>query len=274
MPPKPDNGTLCRFGFTHELNYGFVVANPVAVAQIFEYLPKGLAYGLSLPTSDVIMHHLQPYDTTKTKKYITTLAFAFIPSDLVDKLDMDRRNQYSRLFQNPDPPVKQMIYLLDPSISLRATEGELTGDGSGLPGDGSWLGNGNGDGSSTPGGDGAPLGGTGGGNVSKKTVGVGVGIVAGAAAYGAAMFFVARRYRRRRNRHTRTSSIGRSVSPGSNPAGALMGGAGPLMHGARSPQGSGGLSQDKRGSRGSGKVSARTQNISAPMMAENSLGWN
>lgn len=271
MPPKPNNGTLCRFGFTHELNYAFVVSNPIAVAQIFEYLPKGLAYGLSLASPNVVIHHLQPLDTTKTKRYITTLAFVYIPNDLVDKLDMDRRNPNSDLFKNPDPPVNEMMCLLDPTIPLRATDAETTGDDSGLSGDGSWLGSG-GNGPETLTSDGAPLGNSGSGSVSKKSVGVAFGIVAGAAAYGAAMFLIARRYRQRRNRHTRSSSIGRSVSPGSNPAGALMGGT--VMHGARSPYGSAGPSHDKRGSRGSGKASARTQNISAPMMAENSLGWN
>jgi hypothetical protein len=257
------------------LNYAFVVKNPVAVAQIFEYLPKGIAFGLGIKLSEVTMHHLQPLDTTKTKGYITTLAFAFIPTDMIDKLDMDRRNQNSRFFQSDDPPVREMINLLDPTISLRATEAELTGEGTGLPGEGSWLGGSGGNQGGASSNDGAPLGSNGSeGPVSKKSVGVGLGIVAGATVYGAAMFFVARRYRQRRNRHSRSSSIGRSVSPGSNPTSGLMSGVGPVMHGARSPYGAIGVPHDKRGSRGSGKASARTQNISGPMMAENSLGWN
>jgi len=275
MPPKPGNSTLVRFGFTHQLNYGFVVKNSVAVAQIFEYLPKGIAFGLSIDSSNVTMHHLQPLDTTKTKGYITTLAFVFIPNDLVDKMDLDRRNQNSKLFQNPDPPVNQIIDLLDPTVALRATEAELTGEGTGMPGDGSWLGGSGGNQGSASNSDGAPLGSSGSeGYVSKKSVSVGLGIMAGAAVYGAAMFLVARRYRRRRSRHNRSSSIGRSASPGSNPASGLMSSAGPVMHGARSPYGTVGVPHDNRGSRGSGRTSARTQNISGPMMAENSLGWN
>ena len=276
MPPKPGNSTLVRFGFTHQLNYGFVVKNSVAVAQIFEYLPKGIAYGLDIDPARVTMHHLQPLDTTKTKGYITTLAFLFIPEDLVDKMDLDRRNQNSRLFQNPDAPVNQMINLLDPTVALRATEAELTGEGTGMPGDGSWLGASGGNPGSAGNTDGAPLGSSGSdGYVSKKSASIGAGIVGSAVVYGAAMFFVARRYRQRRNRHSRSNSIDRSPSPGSNPASGLMGGAGPVMHGARSsPYGTVGVPHDKRGSRGSGRASARTQNISGPMMAENSLGWN
>lgn len=270
MPPQPENYTLVRLGFQHQLNYAFVVDNPVAVAQIFEYVPQGISWGLSIPLNDVIMHTLQPYDTTKNKGWITTLAFAFIPSDLVPKLDLDRHTPASKLFHNPSNPVSQMMNLLDVEIPLYATDEDLTGDSDGKVGDdGTWLDGGSDSGGSTDNGDGAPMGdsSTGASKVSGKTVGLSVGIVAGAAAYGAAMFLVARRYRQRRGRHTRSNSINRSVSPGSNPASGLMGGGGAVMHGARSPF-------DKRGSRGSGKASARTQQISAPMMAENSLGWN
>lgn len=269
MPVKPDNYTLVRFGFLHALNYPFVVENPVAVAQIFEYLPHGLCYGLQIDSSDVIMHTLQPYDTTKTRGYVTTLAFAYIPSDLVNKLDLDRHTPAARLFKNPDAPVSQMIDLLDPSIPLLASIDDQTGDGNGAMGTGGTWGDGsNGDGSSDNG-DAAPMGSTPSNTtVSGKTIGLSVGIVAGAAAYGAAMFLVARRYRQRRaGRHGRSNSINRSVSPGSNPASGLMASGGAVMHGA--------ARFDHRGSRGSGgRASARTAQISAPMMAENSLGWN
>lgn len=269
MPEQPLNHTLCRFGFKHELNYKFVVDNPVSVAQVFEYLPKGLAYGLNLDTSDVIMHTLQPYDTAKKLGWITTLAFAFVPSDLVNQLELDRHTPNSRLFQNPETPVRQMMDLLDPSIPMIASTDDLTGDSNGETGTGgTWSGGSNGDVSSDNG-DAAPMGSTSSNTtVSGRTIGLSVGIVAGAAAYGAAMFLVARRYRQRRaGRHGRSNSINRSVSPGSNPASGLMTSGGAVMHGA--------ARFDHRGSRGSGgRASARTAQISAPMMAENSLGWN
>ncbi|KAI5837972.1 hypothetical protein DFP73DRAFT_277909 [Morchella snyderi] len=269
MPEPPKNHTLVRLGFLHALNYRFVVENPVAVAQIFEYLPHGICYGLKIDSSDVIMHTLQPYDTTKTRGYITTLAFAYIPEDLVSTFDLDRHTPAARLFNNPEAPVSQMINLLDASIPLLASMGDESGDNNGAVGTGgSWGYGSNGDGSSDSG-DAAPMGSTPSNTtVSGKIMGLSVGIVAGTAAYGAAMFLVARRYRQRRaGRHGRTNSINRSVSPGSNPASGLMASGGAVMHGA--------ARFDHRGSGGSGgRASARTAQISAPMMAENSLGWN
>lgn len=250
----------------HEYNYRFVVENPVAVAQIFDFLQKGVAYGLGIPLSNVIILNLQPYDTTKNKGWITTLALVYIPSDMVDKMDLIRHTPASDFFHSSDPPVQQMMKLLDASIPLRAGgNGDSTsytdnGGGWSAPGDSSGV--------SADNGDGAPMGSvpSGSSTVSGKTIGLSAGIVAGAAVYGAAMFLVARRYRQKRNgRHSRSNSINRSISPGSNPASGLMGSGAAVMHGARSPF-------DKRGS--GGRVSARTQQISAPMMAENSLGWN
>lgn len=266
MPTPPQDFTLVRLGYMHEYNYEFVVANPVAVGQIFDFLPKGLAYGLGIPLSKVIMLNLQPYDTTKNKGWITTLAFAYIPSDMVDTLDLIRHTPASPFFHSTDPPVAQMMKLLDASIPLRAGG---SGDSAGSTGSGgTWSAPGDSSGASSDNGNGAPMGSvpSGSSTVSGKTIGLSAGIVAGAAVYGAAMFLVARRYRQKRNgRQNRSNSINRSVSPGSNPASGLMGGGAAVMHGARGPF-------DKRGS--GGRVSARTQQISAPMMAENSLGWN
>lgn len=275
IPSQPINFTLVRLGFQYPLNYAFVVQHPVAVAQIFQYLPIGIANGLNISQSHAIMHTLQPYDTTKNKGWITTLAFAFIPSDMTDTLDLDRHTPASPLFSCTNPedgcvsePVYEMMNLLDASIPLLASTSDLNGGSSSSGGpDGSWAGGDETSNTGTDNGDAAPMGAAPSGNsaVSGKTIGLTGGIVAGAAVYGAAMFLVARRYRQRRGRHGRSNSINRSVSPGSNPASGLMGGGAAVMHGARSPF-------DKRGS--GGRASARTQQISAPMMAENSLGWN
>lgn len=266
MPRPPQDYIVVRFGFMHEYNYAFVVENPVAVAQIFDFLPKGVAYGLGIPLADVIMLNLQPYDTTKNKGWITTLAYAYIPADMGDKLELMRHTPASDFFHSPEPPVQQMMKLLDASIPLRAGG---SGDGSSYADNGGpWAAPGGSGGVTADNGDGAPMGSvpSDSSTVSGKTIGLSAGIVAGAAVYGAAMFLVARRYRQKRSgRQSRSGSIGRSVSPGSNPANGLMGAGAAVMHGARSPF-------DKRGS--GGRVSARTQQISAPMMAENSLGWN
>lgn len=82
-----------------------------------------------------------------------------------------------------------------------------------------------------------------------SSVGIGVGVVGGAAAYGAGMFWVARRYRKRRQLHQRSNSTAEQQSEG------------------RAGGSAGRLSPNSLRSN-------RTQMISAPVMAENSLGWN
>ena len=51
----PEDSTLIQVGFNYSLNYAFVVANPNSSAQIFMYLPIGLAYGLSIKEDQVTM---------------------------------------------------------------------------------------------------------------------------------------------------------------------------------------------------------------------------
>ncbi|CAM6002787.1 unnamed protein product [Sphagnum balticum] len=91
--------------------------------------------------------------------------------------------------------------------------------------------------------------------------------IGGSAVYGVAMFLIARRYKKRKQAHRRSSSLtGGEMRQTGSPA--LMGGA--YMSGGHTSPG------HDRNSRGSGRTgnSARTAQISAPMMAENSLGWN
>jgi hypothetical protein len=265
---------LVRLGFTHALNYQWVVTHPVSVAQIFQFVPEGLNFGLGI--NSVTMHSLQPYDTRVNKGYITTLALAFIPRDLFDELDLQRRTPGSKLLNNPDASVHTLMEILDPAIPLRASSEEETGDANGQIKDDeeSWS-----DGThdtNDGAGSGSPIDNKT-GPISSKSVGIGAGVVMGALAYGGAMFFVARRYRQRRNRHSRADSMSRSITPSSGPGGPPMA-ANPMagaamMHGARATYGTYGAAAD-RGSKGSGgKASARGP-ISAPLMAANSLGWS
>ena len=265
---------MIRIGFEAPYNYPFIVERPIAVAQIFKFLPQGLSFGLELPDINVTMQSLQPYDSRDTVGFIRTLAYAYVPTDLVNKLKLDLHTPNSKLYNNPTPVVWKLMDLIDPSIPLLASE--VLEDGTVNGGDDSWLG-GNNDNNDNNGGDGGSFldDANGGGHspITVKSAGIGVGVVVGAAAYGAAMFFVARRYKKRRLRHGRASSISRSASPGSNPAGALMSGPiGPVMMSGAIPE------SQKRGSNGSGAIggrtSARGQTISEPFQAENSLGWN
>jgi len=109
-------------------------------------------------------------------------------------------------------------------------------------------------------------------SVKGATAGIALGAVGGAAAYGVAMFFIARRYKKRKQTHRRSSSVLNPAEMRQSGSPALIGGA--VMSGGRQ---SPGYNRDSRGSRGSGRSngnSVRTAQISAPMMAENSLGWN
>ncbi|KAA8901786.1 hypothetical protein FN846DRAFT_780975 [Sphaerosporella brunnea] len=269
MPEAPADMVLVRLGFLHALNYQWVVSHSVSIAQIFQFLPQGLNYGLGVDS--VTMHSLQPYDTRLTKGYITTLALAFIPSQLFDELDLQRRTPGSKLLNNPESSVHTLMGLLDPTIPLRASADEASGNANGqLAGGGSSWSDGTSN-ESNGSGSGSPIDNKS-GSISTKTVGIGAGVVMGAFAYGGAMFFVARRYRQRRSRHSRTASIPGAMPPG-GPAMAenSMTGAA-MMQGARVTYGTYGTAD--RASKGSGgKVSARGP-ISGPVMAVNSLGWS
>jgi len=296
IPDAPRNSTLIQIGFTHALNYQFVTSSTKSVAQIFQYLPDGLSFGMSIPGNQVQMQSLQPF-APASLNYIVTLAMAYIPEDMVDQLSVALHAPVSQLFQNPDADIAALMNYIDPTIPLLPGSSVSSG-GSGTNSNGgnsggsssggqSWIQNGDNmvdsgqgnSGSSTNEDDGAPFAsdGTGRNQITGKTVLIGAGSVGAAALYGVAMFFLARRYRKNRIAHQRASSMG---GGGVDPSAAMtqvmahpsspsiIGG---FFYGSRSP----GLPTDKRGSKGSknSKGSARGQ-ISGPVMSENSLGWN
>lgn len=265
MPSAPSNGTLVQLGFNFGLNYAFVVGQPDSASQIFAYLPQGIAYGLGISHHEVVMNALMPFDTSESLDFITTLAQAYVPSQHVSELEMMLHMPYSDIYRNPDPMVKRLMNMLNPAIPIQP--------GASVQGSSSsaWY---NPQATAGPSdSDGAPLGGDSGSSkkVRGSTVGIAVGAVCGAAVYGAAMVYVARRYRKKKSGHQRTSSVpsaGEMTQNSGGMAGFFMSGA----NGRGSPSGNGG-----RGSRASGGSSngrsVREQGISAPIMAENSLGW-
>jgi hypothetical protein len=274
VPSAKVGFTLIQVGFTYALNYEFVVANSMSSAQIFTYLPKGIAYGLEIQESDVIMHSLQPYDTSRSLGFITTLALAYIPTKVVSNLDIMIHVPVSRLYKNPSEPVAVIMSSINPSIPITV--------GSGLDGSDPTVPAGGAGSSATPSGkdSGSGSGGIFDTNENNQTpgakgmtAGIATGAVVAAAAYGAAMFFIARRYKRRKLSHRRTRSL---MNPGEMVAAtggspALPGGA--YMSGGRQSTGSGETDSSGGSGRSAGN-SARTAQISGPMMAENSLGWN
>ncbi len=211
------------------------------------------------------MDRLQAYNTTDPWNYYTTLAMAYIPADKVDQLKLDLLAPLSMIYRNPDPSINMLMTMINPNFPILANQ-PLGANGVGT--------NTNAGSSSTTGaGDGSPLGNTNTSSSVKGTsVGIGVGVVAGAAVYGAAMFFVARRYRRKRQGHYRTRSLidtGDMVqSSGGGASAALMSGG--RTDGWRSVT----PGYDGRDSRNSGRSGSTRAQISAPVMAENSLGWN
>jgi hypothetical protein len=244
---QPENTTLIQIGFTRELNFGFVSKNPTSAGQIFRFLPEGIAYGLLVGNEKARMFNIQPYDTTTSMGYITTLALLYIPTDLLNQLAADLHTPFSPVYSNPDATTSTLMSFINPAIPLLA----------GQPMDGTFQGDAAA--ATTAAGSpqgGAPFGGDAGNSqvVQGSAIAIGVPIAAGVVLYGAAMGLVARRYRKKRQaRHSRNSSI-----TGSEPA--WMSGAGYARH--------------SHGSGSSQGRSIRSQGISAPVMSENSLGWN
>ena len=243
-----------------------------AIDEIFMYLPDGVSNGLNESSNLVTMQSLVPYDTS-SQGYITTLALCYIGTDLVPAMQDALVKPMSKFHNYGKPsssPVDQLIALIDTTFPLLANPSMGQG-GTGTGGNPSSTSS-----SNSNIGD---LGGGSGSSVNPTAVGAAVGAVGGAALYGAIMFFVARRYRRRRALHSRSSSMidtsSMSQTPGEMMTGAgsaLMGGGGRIHSGdhAEAYYGSNG-----RTSRGSGhSASSRGRDISAPVMAENSLGWN
>lgn len=230
-------------------------------------MPPGIAYALNIDEGEVQMHSLVPWDTTMSTGYITTLVWAYIPSSMVDTLSMAIHAPKSALYTNPDASISTLMSYINPTISI--IPGSETSDNAGT---------------GTSGGTTTTTAATNNGGVfstdqqntssstKATTAGVAVGAIAAASAYGAAMFFIARRYKRKKNGHRRASSIVNPSEMRYTGSPALMGG-GAVMSGGR---GSYGTANNGRTSRGSGRTgnSARTAQISAPMMVENSLGWN
>ena len=257
---------MIQLGFKYPLNWDFVAQNAMSAAQIMQYLPQGLRYGLDLENRQVKMHSLIPLDTAPHLGFVTTLAYVFIAENMVDTLRLDLLIPTSKIYTNDDASVSQLMDYISQAIPI--TPGTPLG-GSSASGTGSGA---------------APTNKPDGGvynidgqsqstAVKKNTVGITVGIAGAAAAYGAAMFFIARRYKKRRQSHRRSSSVMSHSEMRQSGSPALMGGANAYMSGGRTSPGS---TPNDRNSRGSGRTggSARTQQISAPMMAENSLGWN
>lgn len=114
---QPSGTTLVQVGFGSSLNYAFVSSNSQSAQQIFNLLPEGIAYGLNIATSAVVIESLRPLDTTASLGYITTLARFWIPSEAVQTFRLGIQTSGSRFFNNPSANVKDLVGRINPSIS-------------------------------------------------------------------------------------------------------------------------------------------------------------
>ncbi|OGE48714.1 hypothetical protein PENARI_c026G02594 [Penicillium arizonense] len=249
----PSDSTLLQLGFNGQLPWSFVATTPLSSSQIFNYTPQAIENALpTLAAKDYpVMFALEPYYNWQATGYNATLAIFYFPRDKVEALRALKVNPNSALYNQASESIQSLMTMVDPTIPLEFSGNYPTGGSDSSTGN---TGNGNNDGT-----DGGSNNSDGSANSSKtkaSSVGIGVGVVAGAAAYGAGMFWVARRYRKRKQLHQRSSSTVEQMSQGGSAAGSVF-----AAGGRTSP------SQNSRGT-------ARSQMISAPVMAENSLGWN
>lgn len=198
-----------------------------------------------------VMFALEPYYNWQATGYNATLAIFYFPRDKVDALRALKVNPNSALYNQASESIQSLMTMVDPTIALEFSGNYPSGDGGSTGGHS----DGSSDDSSDNGNSDNSDGSASSSKAKASSVGIGVGVVAGAAAYGAGMFWVARRYRKRKQLHQRSSSTVEQMSQGGSAAGSMF------AAGGRAPS---------QGSRGT----ARSQMISAPVMAENSLGWN
>lgn len=261
--PPPPGSVPIQIGFFFPLNYDFVASNTVAAAQIFTYLPKALADAGGISVDKVQVSKLVPMDSRDEWGYITTIAKLHYPETLVDTLKVNMWAPNSKLYNNDLGLVRNLTAVINPKIDLLGdVDDEDINSEAGS--------NKHGDNDAFDSGDQSSH------QSSKQkatTAGIAVGAFGLSVMYGAAMFIVARRYKRKRQGHRRSSSVSGSQASEEmrfNGTGspALMGGA--LLGNQNNDYG--GMNRDSPYTQRGG--AARNANISAPVTAENSLGWN
>lgn len=198
----PMKAVLIQLGFNGKLPYHFVATAPLSSSQIFLFVPRGLEHALQDAKNKVSMFAIRPYDNSKYTGYVATVALAYIPVDQKNNLRAMLHNPNSRLYKQPNRAVRTLMSMVDPSIPLDVNGVDASPTGNSPTGHSHNRSNSGNDGTSSNG----PAGASGSHNARPSSVGISMGAVAGAMAYGAAMFWIARRYRMRRQLHQRLSS--------------------------------------------------------------------
>jgi hypothetical protein len=267
--PQPEGTTKIRIGFNAALHWDYVIKNYTSSAQIFRVTPQLLAWSQNIDRSLITPLSLGYLDTIGSLGYRTTVVFLYFPTSAVPTLQIDMQLPSSRLYHSEITIEKQLGNAINPTIKLIPGDDEVASSGSGSESGGDPFNTQEtANDERTPGEKGA-------------TAGIAMGAIFVSAAYGAAMFIVARRYKRKKQAHRRASSISNSsdMRYSGNGAPPMMGGA--LLSPDLASSAYGGVASAAPGGReshGSGRSgmnnSGRTAFISAPVAAENSLGWN
>lgn len=290
VPDLPADKMEIQITFDYGFNWGFTVGSAPATAQLAKFVPMILARQANINESEIQFRRMLPLDLQDTLGYVATRIILPYPKDLVPKLRVAMHIPTEPLFNHEHELARNISEHINTAVDILVGS-TLTGGGNNPnnPGGGS-----NPNDVFNNGGGSEP-------SASQRgtTAGIAVGAVAVAAAYGVAMFLIARRYKRKKSLHRRTSSMGTHPSTmrqtdtsspalmggallsrdfthnyGAAAAGAGAGvaaaGAGAVILSGNQPGG-----RDSQGSgRSGGQNSGRSAYISAPMAAENSLGWN
>lgn len=262
VPRQANSQKRVEIGFKYPLNYRFVAKHGEAAAQIFNYVPEGVAQALGIDQDNVVMIELDPYQNT-TSNFLQTVAKLYVPKNSVSQLQQLVSNRTSALYTDQsDPSVLSLMQLIDDYIPVN--KDLSTGDGSGSSSGGSKGGDEeSGDDGKAPG-DHGVTGARGSldqaaqqdismSRANGKVAGIAIGTVVGASVVAAALFvgmaFLRSRFRR---------------PPPSPPR--------PDMESYHDDASS--LSSGSRSGAPSGATSAAPPPISFPIVAENSLGWH
>ncbi|KAJ5146602.1 uncharacterized protein N7515_001166 [Penicillium bovifimosum] len=242
----PSNSILLQLGFDSQLPWPFVATTPLSSSQIFNYTPQAIEN--ALPTHSAkniaVMFALQPYYNWQTAGYNATLAIFYFPLDNVNTLRGLKVNPTSALYSQSNKNIQSLMAMVDPTIPLEFSGNYPIGGSNSNAGGG---GTGSGRNGSPASGNIYSDGSASNFKINAGSIGVVIGAVAGAGAYGAGMFWLARHYRKRKRFHQRSGSSVNHMGQGNSVCGQRA---------------------DRRVRRGHG----RSQKISVPTMAENSLG--
>lgn len=113
---KKDEGVV-QFTFTEAMNYPFVASRPLAAAQIFQFLPEAIRYGLDLSGPQVSVQFLEASEELDLS-YTPTVAVVYVPASRIAELQSQVLANDSMLHQYPEATVRELVSLIDQRVSI------------------------------------------------------------------------------------------------------------------------------------------------------------